>query len=284
MKCIIEHAKAHCTPEQLKTGFYGCTVATLRRLVVAMSECLSKGATIVTKNTVQWKPDHLAHYEMPDLVFMYDEQPAQLFELPSKEVVDNYDATSITPAELVEELYFAINEGKRVVVSIEKGYTLRQMQVLFHALTAVIYTSTTHDYSDEGRLIKSIDGHSFNPANSDMVDRMLLHCVKFFSANSHKVIKFNDQLMDEDIRFEIFNDGTVTHVNLVSEDKTLGFFKVSKTGDLSFAHKVKTSLNAYPFRLKYITKAPGTGNDYNAKSRPHPCNKKSIQTVQLNFF
>ena len=283
MKCIIEHAKAHCTPEQLKTGFYGCTVATLRRLLVAMSECLSKGAGFVTKNRVQWKPDHLAHYEMPDLVFMYGEQPAQLYDLPSKEVVYNYVATSITPAELVEELYFAINEGNRVMATIEKGYTLRQMEVLFHALTAVIYTSTTHDYSDEGRLIKSIDGHSFNPANGDMVDRMLLHCVKFFSANSHKVIKFNNQLMDEDIRLEIFNDGTVTHVNLVSEDKTVEFFKVSKTGEVSFAHKVKTSLNAYPFRLKYITKAPGTGNDYNAKSRPHPETNKQM-VIPINFF
>ena len=283
MKCIIEHAKAHCTPEQLKTGFYGCTVATLRRLVVAMSECLSKGATIVTKNRVQWKPDHLAHYEMPDLVFMYDDQPAQLFELPSKEVVYNYVVTSITPAELVEELYFAINEGTRVVATIEKGYTLRQMEVLFQALTAIIYTSTTHDYSDEGRMIKSIDGHSFNPANSDMVDRMLQHCVKFFSENSHRVIKFNDQLMDKDIRLEIFNDGTVTHVNLVSEVKTVGFFKVSKTGEVSFAHKVKTNLNAYPFRLKYITKAPGTDSDYNASSRPHPETNKQM-VVPINFF
>ncbi len=284
MKCIIEHAKTICTPEQLKTGFYGCTVATLRRLMVAMSECLSKGSSFVTKSAVQWKPDHLAHYEMPDLVFMYDDQPAQLFELPSKEVVYNYVATSITPAVLVEELYFAINKGTRVVASIEKGYTLRQMEVLFHALTAVIYTSTTHDYSDEGRLIKSIDGHSFNPANSDMVDRMLLHCVKFFSANSHKVIKFNNQQMDEDIRLEIFNDGTVTHVNLVSEDKTVEFFKVSKTGEVSFAHKVKTSLNAYPFRLKYITKAPGTDSDYNASSRPHPDDKTSVATTKLDFF
>ena len=59
MKCIIEHAKTICTPEQLKTGFYGCTVATLRRLMVAMSECLSKGSLFVTKSAVQWKPDHL---------------------------------------------------------------------------------------------------------------------------------------------------------------------------------------------------------------------------------
>jgi hypothetical protein len=89
--------------------------------------------------------------------------------------------------------------------------------------------------------------------------------------------------MDEDIRLEIFNDGTVTHVNLVSEDKTVEFFKVSKTGEVSFAHKVKTSLNAYPFRLKYITKAPGTDSDYNASSRPHPGTNKPM-VVPINFF
>lgn len=288
MKQIVEYTKSILTEQQLKTGYYGCTAAQLRKLTVAMVEALIKEQDI-DADTFEYPKDHLALFVMPECAFEYPNYDMSFGKAPDGRDMYFIDMNEVSLAGLAQDIYETVGyeTEENLVVKMPGFCTVDQLSVLFNTLVSTTVAACTENTANEGRLLHPVNGHCFNPANSELMDRLLHPVILATSKQRHAALRYSSNMIVTDsIQFYISSERVTTEIGFISlhtAEKLHSLIRIDNlTGAFKLTKGLKPCLGGFPAHLKYIKKDE-EGNCF-AKSRHHPCNKKSIETVQLNFF
>jgi hypothetical protein len=288
MKQIVEYTKATLTQAQLKTGYYGCTAAQLRKLAVAMVASFLKGKDFKA-NTLDYPKDHLALFTMPEQAFEYPLRGVELVNISAEgtDRVYRVDVEKTPLAGLVHEIFEAIVFDEHLIVRLPGFCTLDQLSVLFNTVISTAVAVSTRMTNNEGRLLNPVRGHCFNPANGELVERMLHYVALNTFKMRHAAFRYPGEMMlSESIQLVITTDGGFTNIGFMpagNSGKIAGLVSIEQeTGNFKLARGVKNCFAGFPAQLKYITRDED-GNCF-AKSRPHPDDKTSVATTKLDFF
>lgn len=288
MKQIVEYTKSILTEQQLKTGYYGCTAAQLRKLTVAMVEAFIKEQDI-DADTFEYPRDHLELFTMPKCAFEYPNYDISLSETPDGRKMYFIDMNEVSLAGLAQDIYETVGyeTEENLVVKMPGFCTVDQLSVLFNTLVSTTVAACTENTTNEGRLLHPINGHCFNPANSELMDRLLHPVILANSKQRHVALRYSSNMIVTDsIQFYISSNRVTTEIGFIAPstaEKMHPLIRIDNlTGAFKLTKSLKICLGGFPARLKYIKKDE-EGNCF-ARSRPHPCDKKSFQKVQLNFF
>ncbi len=284
MKQIVEYTKSILTEQQLKTGYYGCTAAQLRKLAVAMVASFLKGKDFKA-NTLDYPKDHLALFTMPEQAFEYPLKDVEMIEGSDSTYCVEMEKSSL--AGLVLEIFETIVFEEHLIVRLPSFCTLDQLSVLFSTVISTAVAASTHMTNNEGRFLNPVRGHCFNPANSELVERMLYYVGTYTFKMHRMAFRYPSQMMmTESAHLVITSVPGFTNIGFIpyGDAKMIaGLVSIEQeTGNFKLARGVKTRLTGFPSHLKYIEKDQ-EGNFF-AKSRPHPDDKTSVATTKLDFF
>ncbi len=288
MKQIVEYTKSILTEQQLKTGYYGCTAAQLRKLTVAMVEAFIKEQDI-DADTFEYPKDHLALFEMPQCAFEYPNYDISFSDAPDGRKMYFIDMNEVSLAGLAQDIYETVGyeTEENLVIKMPGFCTVDQLSVLFKTLVSTTVAACTENTANEGRLLQPVNGHCFNPANSELMDRLLHPVILATGKHRHATLRYSSNMIVTDaVQIYISSEHATTEIGFIAphtDEKMHPLIRIDNlTGAFNLAKGLKPCLGGFPAHLKYIKKDQ-EGN-YFAKSRHWRCNKKSIQTVQLNFF
>jgi hypothetical protein len=275
MKQIVEYTKATLTQEQLKTGYYGCTAAQMRKLAVAMVGAFLKGGDFKA-STLDYPKDHLALFVMPEQAFEYPYPFKEVETIAGPDPIYRIDMEKASLAGLVLEIFETIAFEEHLIVRLPGFCTLDQLSVLFNTVISTAVAASTRMTNNEGRLLNPVRGHCFNPANAELVERMLHYVAMNTFKMRQAAFRYPGEMMlPESIQLVITAKGRFTDIGFLPAGnvvKIAGLVSIDHdTGDFKLARGVKTCLDGFPSHLKYITKDED-GYCF-AKSRPHPSDK-----------